>query len=490
MTGQTTARATAPRPIAWRLAAGRPPAAGRPAAALAAVAVTEPFLRECPHCGLLQRVPGLPPSAVGRCIRCHAVLRRHRTDPLGWPLAMAATALALMLVVALLPFMDLRLLGIERATTLVTGPVALEQNGMLPLAALVLATTLLAPIGRMAALAWVLLGLRLRRPPRHLGVVFRWVERLRPWSMVEVFLLGVFVAYTKLIDLARVDVGAACYAMGALMVVMTLTDATLDHEAVWDKLPRRGEAGRGEAGRGEAGRGVEARGVGPGRLVGCPHCALVCPCDEPCCPRCGGDLPLRKPHSISRTTAYLIAAACMYVPANLLPVLTLVQLGQGQPSTIIGGAIELLQAGMWPLALLVFFASITVPLLKVASLTLMLITTRRGSGWWLRGRTKLYGVVDFIGRWSMIDVFVISILTALVHFGYLAQVYPQPGVLAFASVVILTMLAAMAFDPRLMWDAALARHPELAASVARHPRAAAPAPGPAAGPEAAVGQAA
>ncbi len=399
-----------------------------------------PQWRECRDCGLLQCVPALPAHAIARCPRCHYVLRRHRRDPLRWPLAMAATGLALMVVVASLPFMDLTVLGNSRETALVTGPVALDQNGMLPLAILVLVTTTIAPIARLLALAWVLVGVRLPHPPRHLAVVFRWVELLRPWSMVEVFLLGVFVAYTKLIDLARVDVGVACYAMGALMVVMAAGDATLDPEAVWQAVPPRGEAAPRRA-RPEAG------------ATGCPHCGLVS-AGEPSCPRCGGDLSLRKPHSVSRTWALLLAASCLYLPANFLPVLQLTQLGRGDPSTIIGGALQLLHAGMWPLALLVFFASITVPVLKVASLLFMLITTRRRSTWRLAERTRLYRAVEFIGRWSMIDVFMISILTALVRLGYVAQVTPQPGVLAFAGVVILTMFAVITFDPRLMWDAA------------------------------------
>ena len=407
-----------------------------------------PQWRECRDCGLLQCIPALPTGAVARCPRCHHVLRRHRTDPFLWPLAMAASGLMLMLVVVLLPFMDLSVLGQERETTLTSGPLALEQGGYLPLAALVLFTTFLAPVARLLGLAWVVLALRLRHPPRHLAVVFRWVEVLRPWSMVEVFLLGVFVAYTKLVDLARVDVGAACYAMGALMLTMAAADATLDPAAVWARLPPRGEA-----------RPASRRPPGA-RPVGCPHCALVS-VGEPTCPRCGGDLPRRKPDSLTRTWALLAAAICLYVPANVLPILTLVRLGKGAPSTIIGGALELLAAGMWPLALLVFFASITVPVLKVAGLVLLLVTTQRGSAWRLGTRTRLYRVIEFIGRWSMIDVFMISILTAVVHLGFVANVTPEPGVLAFAAVVIITMFAAITFDPRLMWDAA-GRNPAVA----------------------------
>jgi len=405
-------------------------------------------LRECPNCSLLQTIPPLPVGGMARCPRCHAVLRRRRVDPLGRPLAMALTGLCLMLLASSLPFLDLDVHGIGRQTTLISGPLQLEQRGMAPLAVVVLATTLAAPVARLLALAWVLGGLRLQRPPRHLGSVFRWVEWLRPWSMVEVFLLGVFVAYTKLKDLAEVQVGPACYAMGMLMLVMAAVDATLDPEAVWDAVPPRGEARPPPALARDGARDGADR-----RPVGCMVCHQVT-FGETACPRCGAALQRRKPHSITRAWALLLAAACLYVPANMLPVLTFVRLGHGEPSTILAGVEQLAEAQMWPLALLVFVASITVPVLKILSLGMMLITTQRRSGWRLRERTRLYRIIDFIGRWSMIDVFMISILTALVRLGAIASVYPGRGVLAFCAVVILTILATECFDPRLMWDAA------------------------------------
>jgi paraquat-inducible protein A len=147
----------------------------------------------------------------------------------------------------------------------------------------------------------------------------------------------------------------------------------------------------------------------------------------------------------------------LYIPANIYPVLTVIQLGSGQPSTILGGVVELFEYGMWPLALLVFFASVAVPVLKLIGLGVLLISTRIGSPYGLRDRTVLYRVVDAIGRWSMIDIFMESILVALVQFGTIASVYPGPGAIAFAAVVILTMFAARSFDPRLMWDRAQPR---------------------------------
>jgi paraquat-inducible protein A len=300
----------------------------------------------------------------------------------------------------------------------------------------------MAPTLRLGGLAWVMANLTRRQPPLHLARLFRWVEWLKPWSMVEVFLLGVFVAYTKLVDLARVDVGPAAYALGGLMLITAAIDNSLDPEAVWRRIDRR-DRGLTPAGR-----------AGPGAVLACDACQLVNAAGQDHCARCGGRLHRRKPDSLSRTWALLLAAAVLYVPANVFPVLTLVRLGRGAPSTILGGVRELAIAGMWPLAALVLFASILVPVLKLLSLSFLLISVRRRSTWRPRLRTQLYRIIEFIGRWSMIDVFMISILTALVRMGRLASVYPGPGVLAFCSVVILTMLASASFDPRLIWDAA------------------------------------
>ena len=142
------------------------------------------------------------------------------------------------------------------------------------------------------------------------------------------------------------------------------------------------------------------------------------------------------------------------MPANYYPVLTVVQLGAGEPSTILGGIRELVSDGMYPLAALVFFASILVPGLKLVGLTIMLVTTQTGRIGRLRDRTRLYHIVRFIGRWSMIDIFMESLLGALVAFGSVVTIQPGMGALAFCAVVILTMFAAETFDPRLMWDAA------------------------------------
>jgi paraquat-inducible protein A len=170
------------------------------------------------------------------------------------------------------------------------------------------------------------------------------------------------------------------------------------------------------------------------------------------CPRCGEPLHIRKPASIAKTWAYIISAFILYIPANVFPITDTRTLFDDQTDTIFSGVIYLWNAGSWPLALLVFFASITVPLAKLIVLTGLVISVQRGTLRKPRQRTMLYRIVEFIGRWSMLDIFAVSILTALVQLKSLAEVTAGPAVLAFGAVCVLTILASHAFDPRLIWD--------------------------------------
>jgi paraquat-inducible protein A len=192
-------------------------------------------------------------------------------------------------------------------------------------------------------------------------------------------------------------------------------------------------------------------------LVSCEICGLVSRPHHPAhpghCPRCGGEVEFRRPHSIQHTWALVIAAAICYIPANVLPVLTTTTFGSAESDTIMGGVVFLYTSGSWPLALIVLIASVMVPLGKLIALAYLLITVQRGVQGGSRERTRLYRMVEFIGRWSMLDVFVDTFTVALIQLQPLMSVEPGPGVLFFAAVVVLTMLAAETFDPRLIWDA-------------------------------------
>ncbi len=193
-------------------------------------------------------------------------------------------------------------------------------------------------------------------------------------------------------------------------------------------------------------------------LVSCQVCALVsraAPAGVAAhCPRCGAALHARRPASLVRTWAFLIAAAILYLPANLLPIMQSSSLFGAQRDTILSGVAFLWDSGSWVLAVLVFFASIVVPLLKMLALAVLAATVQLDYARRRHQRARLYRMIEFIGRWSMLDIYVVTILVALVQLGVFASVTAEAGAAAFGAVVVLTMFAAMAFDPRLIWDTA------------------------------------
>ncbi|CAN5539369.1 paraquat-inducible protein A [soil metagenome] len=191
-------------------------------------------------------------------------------------------------------------------------------------------------------------------------------------------------------------------------------------------------------------------------LVSCSTCGLVStlPRDGEGlpCPRCETPLFRRKQQSIERTWAFLAASVLLYIPANLLPIMATSSVLGSNDHTILGGVAELWSGGTPELAIIVFIASIAVPILKIGSLSLLAITAQRGSMWRQGERTRLYRIVEAVGHWSMLDVFVVVLLVAMIRFGVLASVQPGIGLLAFGGVVIMTMFASMSFDPRLIWQ--------------------------------------
>jgi len=197
-------------------------------------------------------------------------------------------------------------------------------------------------------------------------------------------------------------------------------------------------------------------------LISCHSCHLLCErgkqSRDRICPRCGASLHDRIPNSIGRTWALVLAAIIFYIPANVLPITVVISLGKAQADTIMSGVIYFLHTGMWPIGLIIFLASVFIPMLKLLALMYLLISVQRKSRWRQRDRTLLYRIVEIIGRWSMVDIFVVTILVALVHLGGLATIHAGPGALFFGAVVVITMFAAMSFDPRLIWDVEEVEH--------------------------------
>ncbi len=395
-------------------------------------------LLDCRDCGLRHRMPTPLAEGLYRCQRCGADLHHERH---GWharALAFTLTGVILFLVSNLFPFLGLEVGGLRQETTLLSGVQALFEREQTLLAVLVLGTIFLMPLLELLGLSYLLGSFALRcHLPLQRGVLYL-LLRLRPWNMMEVFLVGALVASIKLQDMADILPGPALFAFLGVVFMLIAAHSHVDRLALWRWI-----------------RAEDAYLQQPGEaMISCDCCQALVGSSlsgQPC-PRCGSRLSGRVTHSLQKTTALLLGAVILYVPANTLPIMTTTSLGQVQTDTIFSGVLYLLQSGMWPLALIVFVASILVPLAKIVVLSYLLWSVHWRSAGRLRHRAWLYRITEFVGRWSMIDVYVVILLVALVQFGLLANIEPGGAALAFGGVVILTMLAAETFDPRLLWD--------------------------------------
>jgi paraquat-inducible protein A len=402
-----------------------------------------PALIECHDCGLFLRAKPLPTRSAAKCPRCGAGLYRRTDRGIDHAIALSIAGVMLFAIANVFPFMTFKLEGREQVSTLITGVWEFLGQGLWPLAVLVLACTIVIPLARILGTLAVLIPVRYGLRVRGLGHLFRIVETMRPWAMMEVFMLGVLVAYVKLTDLATLEIGPALFAFTALIFVLAAAESSIEPREIWTAL---GDQGLRKMPENRARR----------RVAGCHACGLVLDLSgstHAACPRCGAQMHHRKRDSLNRTWALVITAFILYIPANLFPVMTVISFGRGHPDTILSGVKAFIEADMWPLALLVFFASVTVPMVKLWGLVFLLVSVQRKSSWRLRDRAVLFRIIESVGRWSMIDIFMISILIALVKLEAIATIEPGIGATSFAGVVVITMIASMMFDPRLMWDA-------------------------------------
>jgi paraquat-inducible protein A len=410
---------------------------------LGLVATAQDSIAACRSCDLRQTFGALPPGDAALCQRCGDVLFRQPRVGLDVALAFAVTAFVLFMLANAYPLVTFELAGRSQSGRLISGVIGLYREGYWELAALVCFTTILAPLLYLLGLLFVLISVTLGWRPWGLAPVFRAVLVLTPWAMMEVYTLGILVALVKLGDFGQVVPGVALVAFFCLTFVIVATNAHLDREEIWERIA-------------EAPVEKVQRHSDAGGMWSCGVCELLVEpageADPGDCPRCGAALERRKTNSLARTWALLMSGYILYIPANLFPVMVIVSFGKQSTSTIFAGVIELAQGGMLPIAVLVFCASIAIPILKLVALTFVAASVQFRWAWRPATRTRLYRLVEGIGRWSMIDVFVISILVALIQLERVATIEPSLGAICFAAVVILTMFAAKSFDPRLIWD--------------------------------------
>ncbi|MBT3175366.1 MAG: paraquat-inducible protein A [Desulfobacula sp.] len=398
----------------------------------------------CQDCGQLVQVPKMQDKTIARCFRCNAKLLSGTPDTTDRTLALAFTSLILFVIINIYPFLAMRIEGFVQQTHLITGVVELYHQGMPEIALLVLLTIFVLPLFQILGLIYIYLPMKFGYMPWKTARIFRAIRHLQRWGMMEVYILGILISMIKLAKMATIIPGFASFALMVLICILTTTLSGLNPEDVWTRLQFKNKVFSGNTKKGSI-------------LIGCHSCKLLCRTQmmtaHHTCPRCQALLHIRKPNSVSRTWALVIAAAVLYFPANIFPVTLTSAPGHEQADTILSGVIYFLFSGSWHIALVIFVASILIPLTKLIILVYLLISVHKKSTWKPKDRTRLYRITEVVGRWSMVDVFVVTILVSLVQLEPLANIAAGPGVVYFSAVVVITMLAAESFDPRLIWDA-------------------------------------
>jgi paraquat-inducible protein A len=405
---------------------------------------------ECPNCGLLQLGGACMRREITFCCRCGTPLVRRVFKSLDATLAGSIAILLLLIPAMLEPFLTTSAFGATRTSVLPMSASFLWREGWPLLALLVCLFVMVFPIVRFGALTAVLLAIRTGQRPAWLGFAFRVANSLQTWAMLDVFLLGMAVAYARLRVSIHVTIDAGAFCFVAAAVLSLFVRATLDKAQVWRLIAPGGSPL-------PSNLTPASDPVAPAAAtVACVDCGLLRPAD--CCgdrcPRCTAVIRERQPESIARSSALTIAAALLYLPANLYPIATIPIDVTPTAYTVIGGVFDLAESHLLGLALLVFCASFAIPLLKMAGLSWCIAAVLRRSNRGLLARTRVYRIIEELGRWSMVDPLTIACFVPVLHFNGLIDGRAEPAATPFAAVVILTTLASKFFDPRLMWDAA------------------------------------
>lgn len=402
-------------------------------------------LRACPECDLVVEMPVLRPGEHAQCPRCRHGLWYRPKRPLQ---GTAATCLAaLIMLLASLPFQFASFVvgSSGGQIDLIDAALGLAGVGQALLSLIVLLTILVLPTLYLLAVAYLHLGLLLLTQPPLARSILRLLKQLQPWLMADVFLLAALVALIKVSDQAEVAIGPSFWAFCGYVLLLIKTGKDVNYQGLWLKLEGAAQAPFGAL----TGRSARSQ-----QLQACTCCGQLVhlpSLNQPVCPRCDSRLQPRHRANTQISWALLLTAAMLYIPANTLPIMQTTKFGDSVAATIMGGIIILWENGEIPVALIIFVASIVVPLIKMLVLGWLCLIAQQTQNVGVLMRYRLYQFIEFIGRWSMVDVFVVAILVALVQDGQLLSVLPGPAALAFCGVVVLTMLATLAFDPHLIW---------------------------------------
>ncbi|WP_100752340.1 paraquat-inducible protein A [Vibrio salilacus] len=389
-------------------------------------------VRLCHGCELPVDLVSVERGKSAFCPRCNTLLYRGGTPSLSGNLALAITCLVLFIPSHFFDFISIRLFGLMIPATLPSGIFTLIDEGFALLAMLIFFCSSIAPLLLCSAIVAAHVALS-THSFRILKLSLLLIQRLKPWVMIDVFLISIAISCFKLQDYSDIFVGPGLIGLVLLQLTTVLLLTRVNVRRYWEVF--------------------EPEDTYPinVKTLHCHHCHLSQPDGEHCL-RCHNPIHHRKPHSMQKTWAYLIAASIAIFPANLIPISILLTNGKRLEDTIFSGVASLVNNDMTGIATIIFVASIVVPVAKIVGLSYLLLAIQFKRKIYHKHRMLIYFVVKWIGRWSMMDLFVISIMMTLVDRGQILDFTPGYGAVAFGFVVVLTMLAAESMDPRLIWD--------------------------------------
>lgn len=398
----------------------------------------------CPYCDTVMKVPRLAEGERYNCDVCGSSISYLPKQPLALPFVYSIVSIFLFICVELMPFISVGMGGVYVQMNIRESVTAIVDEDYRLLGIIIYCCMQLFPLCCLVIVSFIYGNFLARKNPPVLRFLARTFFKLKEWSMIEVFLVATLVSMVKLISMVDVELEGGFYSFCIFIFFYVKVISSVDQGFVWNRILRMNPFLRyaGLAGKRAAKCG----------LLRCETCEAINREGQTNCSCCGRKIEQRKKNSQQRCMAFLIASMIMYIPANTMPIMITEYMGSTSASTILDGVIYMWETGSYPVAIIIFVASVAVPILKIAILLSLWFCIRFNRFRSTRYKTKLYHLTEFIGKWSMVDVFVVAILTALIQMGSIMSIYPGAASLSFCAVVVLTMLAANSFDSRYLWE--------------------------------------
>ncbi len=398
-----------------------------------------PMQIACRDCDLLVQMSDLDEGNKEICPRCGNTLTAKHHNANDRVIAFSLAALIFFILSFFFSFLTLSAQGQGRTVSLVQSITVLVSEQFTSLAVIVFIFVIVIPGVYLFSILYTFFSLKFEKLLPETENFIKLIGMLGQWSMSEIFLISILVSFIKIAFMAEVSLGLSFWSYTFFIIAMSSALLHIDKHQLWLEI--------------KAKKQITSSAINSDDYIGCEVCTEVLHRTDKKCSTCGSRTQWRKKDSLQKTWALLITSFLLYIPANFLPIMNTRYFGEETANTILGGVMVLWEHGSYPIAIIIFIASFLLPLGKMFILTWLCYGVQTKSERSFKQKTQLYRVIELVGRWSMVDVFVVAVLVALIKMGEILSVYPDWGAVAFSSLVIVTIFAAQSFDPRLIWGA-------------------------------------